>query len=49
MNKLAEIFQASASSEDYTRRYCARLAEVLESIDTPALAKVIEEIGRAHV
>lgn len=47
MNKLAEIFQASASPEEYTRRYCARLAEVLESIDTSALAQVIEAVDNA--
>ena len=47
MHKLAEIFQASNSIQDYTERYCTRLSELLRGLNTAAVAQAAARIDRA--
>ncbi len=47
MLKLAEMYDNAASSEEYTRKYCAHMADILANIDTAAMAKIIETFDKA--
>ena len=47
MYTLAAMFENAQSPEDYVRKYCARLAEVLAGIDAGAVARIIEIIDQA--
>lgn len=47
MHKLAELFAASASVAEYAQKYVGRLHEVLQGIDSRAVAASIERIDQA--
>ena len=47
MYRLAQLFDEAASPEDYAKRYLARLAEVLQTLDTAAIARIIDVMDPA--
>ena len=47
MYRLAQLFDEAASPEDYAKRYLARLAEVLQTLDTAAIARIIDVMDTA--
>lgn len=46
MNKLAALFESSASTAEYIRGYGTRLAEVVENLDVETAARVLDELER---
>jgi D-sedoheptulose 7-phosphate isomerase len=47
VHRLAQIFEEATSPQDYAKRYLARLAQVLDSIDTNEVARIIEVMDTA--
>ncbi len=47
MHKLAELYQAAGSIEDYAKGYARRLDEVLSTLDWAAVGRAVEVIGAA--
>lgn len=46
MSKLAELFRGAASPAGYVAAYCARLTEVIESLDPTRTAEIIAALER---
>lgn len=47
MNKLEEMYKTATSTEEYTQRFVAHMVDVVKSLDTDAVAKAADIIGRA--
>jgi D-sedoheptulose 7-phosphate isomerase len=46
MHKLAALFDGTDSAEAYAKGYCARLAEVMATLDGEVMAKAIEAVDK---
>lgn len=47
MYRLAQIFESARTPSDYVKSYCARLTELLNSLDADCIARIIDALNDA--